>query len=97
MTLRSHNHLRTLLEHNCVCVLCMCPCGCFVGVSVHISCLYAVLTHSLQYINIYSQSVCVCYRALVRAVNICRCGEYRQISVENNICKGIDQWLIVDD
>lgn len=59
--------------------------------------LPVTVQYSLQYINIYSQSVCVCYRALVRAVNICRCGEYRQISVENNICKGIDQWLIVDD
>lgn len=41
--------------------------------------------------------VFVCYRALVRAVYICLRGEDRQVSVENDVCQGVDHWLIVDD
>lgn len=47
----------------------------------------------------FSVRVCVfvCYRALVRAVYICLRGEDRQVSVENDVCQGVDHWLIVDD
>lgn len=85
MTLRSHNHLRTLLEHNCVCV-------CVVYVSMRLlrrcECahfLFVCCTHSqfylLQYSTVYSTltytvKVCVCVCVLPCS---CACCEYLSV------------------
>lgn len=37
------------------------------------------------------------YRVLVRAVYIWLATEHREVSIENNVGKGVDQRLIVDD
>lgn len=41
--------------------------------------------------------VCISYHVFVCAVNIWLATENREVSIENNVCKGVDQGLIVDD
>lgn len=57
------------------------------------------LVFVFSHINIIMLPLCVCvpYRVLVCAMFICLGSTDRQVSVENNVSQGIDQWLIVDD
>lgn len=54
------------------------------------------LVFVFSHISLIILLVCVGYRVLVR-VFICLGSTDRQVSIENNVSQGIDQWLIVDD
>lgn len=60
--------------------------------------LMFVCVYVCVYVYVYVYvCVCMCYRIFVCAVFIRLGSTDRQVSIENNVSQGINQWLIVDD